>query len=306
MTRILVSEVGPRDGLQSISRIMPLEAKKAWIAAEAEAGVREIEVGSFVPANLLPQMADTAEVVVFAKTIPGLNVVALVPNAKGAMRAVEAGVHAMSIPFSMSETHSIKNVRMDHPAMIEEIRSVAEIAKDAGTHFAVGLSTAFGCTMEGAVNEDDVVRLAERAAEAGAMEFSLSDTTGYADPAQVKRLVRKVRAAVGADKMTTLHLHNTRGLGLANALAGLEEGITTLDASLGGIGGCPFAPGASGNIVTEDMVFMLNSMGYDTGIDLEKLLKVREIVAAALPGEPLYGFTPDAGLTLDYATRAKA
>ena len=306
MTRILVSEVGPRDGLQSISRIMPLEAKKAWIAAEAEAGVREIEVGSFVPANLLPQMADTAEVVVFAKTIPGLNVVALVPNAKGAMRAVEAGVHAMSIPFSMSETHSIKNVRMDHPAMIEEIRSVAEIAKDAGTHFAVGLSTAFGCTMEGAVNEDDVVRLAERAAEAGAMEFSLSDTTGYADPAQVKRLVRKVRAAVGADKMTTLHLHNTRGLGLANALAGLEEGITTLDASLGGIGGCPFAPGSSGNIVTEDMVFMLNSMGYDTGIDLEKLLKVREIVAAALPGEPLYGFTPDAGLTLDYATRAKA
>ena len=306
MTQILVSEVGPRDGLQSISRIMPLEAKKAWIAAEAEAGVREIEVGSFVPATLLPQMADTADVVAFARTIAGLNVVALVPNAKGAMRAVEAGVHAISIPFSMSETHSIKNVRMDHPAMIEEIRRVAEIAKAAGIHFAVGLSTAFGCTMEGAVSEDDVVRLTEQAAEAGAMEFSLSDTTGYADPAQVKRLVRKVRAAVGADKMTTLHLHNTRGLGLANVLAGLEEGITTLDASLGGIGGCPFAPGASGNIVTEDLVFMLNSMGYDTGIDLEKLLKVREIVAAALPGEPLYGFTPDAGLTLDYATRASA
>ena len=306
MTRILVSEVGPRDGLQSISRIMPLEAKKSWIAAEAEAGVREIEVGSFVPATLLPQMADTAEVVAFARTIAGLNVVALVPNAKGAVRAVEAEVHAMSIPFSMSETHSIKNVRMDHAAMIEEIRRIAEIARVADIHFAVGLSTAFGCTMEGAVNEDDVVRLAERAAEAGAMEFSLSDTTGYADPAQVRRLVRKVRAAVGADKMTTLHLHNTRGLGLANALAGLEEGITTLDASLGGIGGCPFAPGASGNIVTEDLAFMLNSMGYDTGIDLEKLLKVREIVAAALPGEPLYGFTPDAGLTLDYATRGKA
>jgi hydroxymethylglutaryl-CoA lyase len=306
MTQILISEFGPRDGLQSTQRIMPLEAKKAWIKAEAEAGVREIEVGSFVPPSLLPQLADTAEVVAFAKTIPNLNVVALVPNAKGAARAAEAGVHAMSIPFSMSETHSVKNVRKTHAEMIGEIKAVAEIAKAADIHFAVGLSTAFGCTMEGAVPEDRVVHLAEAAAEAGAQEFSLSDTTGYADPAQVKRLVHKVRAAVGADRMTTLHLHNTRGLGLANALAGLEEGITTLDASLGGIGGCPFAPGASGNIVTEDLVFMLNSMGYDTGIDLEKLLKVREIVAAAIPDEPLYGFTPDAGLTLDYATRGKA
>jgi hydroxymethylglutaryl-CoA lyase len=306
MTQILVSEVGPRDGLQSTQRIMPLEAKKAWIKAEAEAGVREIEVGSFVPPALLPQLADTDEVVAYAKTIAGLNVVALVPNAKGAARAAEAGVHGMSIPFSMSETHSIKNVRKTHAEMIQEIKAVAEIAKAANIHFAVGLSTAFGCTIEGAVPEDRVVRLAEAAAEAGAQEFSLSDTTGYADPAQVKRLVRKVRAAVGADRMTTLHLHNTRGLGLANALAGLEEGITTLDASLGGIGGCPFAPGASGNIVTEDLVFMLNSMGYETGIDLEKLLKVREIVVAAIPDEPLYGFTPDAGLTLDYATRGKA
>ena len=155
------------------------------------------------------------------------------------------------------------------------------------------------------MSEDAVVRLAEAAVSAGAEELSLSDTTGYADPAQVRRLVRKVKAAVGADMLTTLHLHNTRGLGLANALAGLEEGITTLDASLGGIGGCPFAPGASGNIVTEDLVFMLAAMGYDTGIDLEKLLKVREIVAAALPGEPLYGFTPDAGLPLDFASRGK-
>jgi hydroxymethylglutaryl-CoA lyase len=299
---ILISEVGPRDGLQSIDNIMPLDAKKAWIRAEAAAGVREIEVGSFVPPALLPQLADTAEVVAFAKTLAGLNVVALVPNAKGAVRAIEAGVHGMSIPFSMSETHSIKNVRKSHVEMISEIGIVAGMAKTAGVHFAVGLSTAFGCTIEGPVSEDQVVRLAEAAAEAGAMEFSLSDTTGYANPAQVKRLVRKVRLAVGADKMTTLHLHNTRGLGLANALAGLEEGITTLDASLGGIGGCPFAPGASGNIVTEDLVFMLQAMGIETGIDLPMLLKVREIVAAALPGEPLYGFTPDAGLPLGFAS----
>lgn len=304
MTEILVSEVGPRDGLQSIDRVMPLEAKKAWIAAEAAAGVKEIEVGSFVPPSLLPQMADTAELVAFARTIPGLNVVALVPNAKGAARAAEAGVHAMSIPFSMSETHSLRNVRKDHPAMLAEIAEVARIASGANVHFAVGLSTAFGCTIEGAVSEEQVVRLAAAAADAGAQEFSLSDTTGYADPAQVKRLIKKVRAAVG-DRLTTLHLHNTRGLGLANALAGLEEGITTLDASLGGLGGCPYAPGASGNLVTEDLVLMLNSMGLETGIDLEKLLEVRTILAEALPGEPLYGFTPDAGPMLDYKDRLK-
>ncbi len=302
MTRILVSEVGPRDGLQSIDRVMPLAAKKAWIAAEAAAGVSEIEVGSFVPPRLLPQMADTAELVAFARTIPGLNVVALVPNAKGAARAVEAGVHAMSIPFSMSETHSLRNVRKDHPAMLAEIAEVARIAASAGVHFAVGLSTAFGCTIEGAVSEEQVVRLAAASAEAGAQEFSLSDTTGYADPAQVRRLIRKVRGAVG-DRLTTLHLHNTRGLGLANALAGLDEGITTLDASLGGLGGCPYAPGASGNLVTEDLVLMLNSMGLETGIDLDKLLKVRTILSEALPGEPLYGFTPDAGPMLDYSER---
>lgn len=303
MTAILLSEVGPRDGLQSINRVMPFAAKKAWIQAEAEAGVREIEVGSFVPASLLPQMADTAELVAFARTLPGLNVVALVPNAKGAARAVEAGVHGMSIPFSMSETHSQRNVRKTHAQMIEEIGAIAAIAKAAAVHFAVSLSTAFGCTIEGAVSEDQVVRLAEASVAAGAQELSLSDTTGYADPAQVKRLVRKVRGAVGAEMLTTLHLHNTRGLGLANALAGLDEGITTLDSSLGGLGGCPYAPGASGNIVTEDLAFMLHAMGYQTGIDLEKLMQVRSILAEALPGEPLYGFTPDSGLPLGLEAR---
>ena len=296
---ILVSEVGPRDGLQSIDRVMPTEAKKAWIAAEAAAGVREIEVGSFVPSSLLPQMADTAEIVAFAKTLPGLNVVALVPNAKGAALAIAAGVHGMSIPFSMSETHSLRNVRKDHAAMLDEVRAIVALASDAGTHFAVGLSTAFGCTIEGDVPEDRVVCLAAACAAAGVTEFSLSDTTGYANPAQVRRLIRAVRAEVG-ERLTTLHLHNTRGLGLANALAGLDEGITTLDASLGGLGGCPFAPGASGNIVTEDLVFMLQAMGYETGIDLAVLLRVRDIVAAALPGEALYGFTPDAGLPLGF------
>ena len=304
MTRIHISEVGPRDGLQSIHRVMPLQARKDWIAAEAAAGVSEIEVGSFVPASLLPQMADTDEVVAFARTIKGLAVAALVPNLKGAGRAIAAGVHKISIPFSMSETHSQRNVRKNQAAMLDEIRSIAELVAAQPTtsrpHFEVGLATAFGCTIEGPVSEDKVVRLAAAALGAGAAEVGLSDTTGYANPAQVKRLVRRVKSEVGAAKLNTLHLHNTRGLGLANALAGLEEGITTLDASLGGLGGCPFAPGASGNIVTEDLVFMLQAMGYETGIDLAQLLKVRSIIAAALPGEPLYGFTPDAGLPLGF------
>lgn len=303
MTKILVSEVGLRDGLQSIEDIMPVAARKEWIAAEAAAGVREIEVGSFVSPKLLPQMAATAELVEFAAKIDGLTVVALVPNLKGAQTAIAAGVHAISLPFSMSETHSIKNLRRDHATMLEEIGNVSKAAQESGVHFAVGLSTAFGCTLEGAVAEDSVVRLAEAAVTAGAQELSLSDTTGYADPKQVRRLTRKVKAAVGHDKLTTLHLHNTRGLGLANVVAGLEEGITTFDASLGGLGGCPFAPGASGNLVTEDLVLMLNAMGLETGIDLTKLLAVRSILQRAMPDEPLYGFTPDAGPMLDYEDR---
>lgn len=301
---VTISEVGPRDGLQSVDAVMPTEAKKAWIKAEADAGVSEIEVGSFVPPSLLPQMADTAEIVAYAKTLPSLDVVALIPNLKGAERAIAAGVDKMSIPFSMSETHSINNVRKDHPAMLAEIKAIAELvaAQPEGErpHFEVGLSTAFGCTIEGPVSEDQVARLAEAAMDAGVVEVGLSDTTGYANPAQVTRMVRQIKGAIGSDKLNTLHLHNTRGLGLANVMAGLEEGITTFDASLGGLGGCPFAPGASGNIVTEDLVFMLEAMGIDTGIDLGKLLKVREIIAEALPGEPLYGFTPDAGLPLGF------
>ncbi|NQV94383.1 MAG: hydroxymethylglutaryl-CoA lyase [Sphingomonadales bacterium] len=301
---VTISEVGPRDGLQSVDRVMATEAKKAWIKAEAEAGVTEIEVGSFVPPKLLPQMADTAEIVAFSKTIPDLDVVALIPNLRGAENAIKAGVDKMSIPFSMSETHSINNVRKDHRAMIAEIKAIADLVaqqpEGQRPHFEVGLSTAFGCTMEGPVPDHQIVRLAEAAMEAGVAEVGLSDTTGYANPAQVTRLVRAVKSAIGSDKLNTLHLHNTRGLGLANVMAGLAENITTFDASLGGLGGCPFAPGASGNIVTEDLVFMLEAMGIDTGIDLEKLLKVREIIADALPGEPLYGFTPDAGLPMGF------
>ncbi len=302
---VLISEVGPRDGLQSIKSIMPTEAKKAWIEAEAGAGVREIEVGSFVPPKLLPQMADTAEIVEYARTLPGLTVAALVPNFKGAENAVKAGAHKITLPLSVSETHSQANLRKTHAQVLDEVRKIVELLdslpKDQRPAFEGGLSTAFGCTLEGKVPEGKVVELAVKLIELGCDEVGLSDTTGYANPAQLRRLIRLIWAEIGKDKLTGVHLHNTRGLGLANALAALEEGITTLDSSLGGIGGCPFAPGASGNIVTEDLVFMLDAMGLKTGIDLEKLLKVRDIVAAALPDEELYGFTPDAGLPKGYS-----
>jgi hydroxymethylglutaryl-CoA lyase len=310
-TQVLVSEVGPRDGLQSIRPVMPLEAKKAWIAAEAAAGVTEIEVGSFVPAKLLPQLADTAEVVAYARAIPGLTVAVLVPNLKGAAAAVAAGAHKITIPLSASETHSLKNVRRTHAQMLDEVRGIVALLRslpaERRPRFEGGLSTAFGCTLEGEVPADRVVQLAEQLMQAGCDEVGLSDTTGYANPAQVKDLVRRVRAAVGDHALSGLHLHNTRGLGLANVLAGLEVGITTFDSSLGGLGGCPFAPGASGNIVTEDLVFMLEAMGVRTGIDLAKLLEVRSILREALPDEVIYGFTPDAGLPLGFrpATHAE-
>ncbi len=297
---ILVSEVGPRDGLQNISSIMPTAAKERWILAEAGAGVREIEVGSFVPAKLFPQLADTEEVVQFARKIEGLSVAALVPNLRGAENAARAGAQKISIPFSVSATHLQKNLKRTHAEMLDEVRQIAEMLQGLPAaerpFFEGGLATAFGCSLEGRVDEDAVVRFAEQLMAAGCDEVGLSDTTGYANPAQVGRLVRAVKAAVGDDKLTGVHLHNTRGLGLANALAAIEEGITTIDSSLGGLGGCPAAPGASGNIVTEDLVFMLESMGLRTGIDIEKLLNVRQILRDAIPNEELYGFTPDAGL----------
>lgn len=301
---VLVSEVGPRDGLQSIHSIMPLEAKKAWVSAEAAAGVREIEVGSFVPATLLPQLADTAEVVAHALTIPGLTVAVLVPNLKGARAAVAAGVHKITIPFSASDTHLQKNVRHTPEQMLEETRGIVELLKSLPAKrrpkFEGGISTAFGCSYEGVIPADKVLRLAETLIAAGCDEVGLSDTTGYANPAQVKDLVVRVRRAVGEQAFAGLHLHNTRGLGLANVLAGLEVGVRTFDSSLGGLGGCPWAPGASGNIVTEDLVFMLEAMGLRTGIDIDGLLTVRKILKDALPQEQMYGFVPEAGLPLGF------
>ena len=307
---VLVSEVGPRDGLQSIKTIMPLAAKKQWISALAASGLSEIEVGSFVSPQWVPQLADTADVVAHALTIPDLTVAVLVPNLRGAEAALAAGAHKLTIPFSASETHSLKNVRRTHAQMLDEVRGIVSMIRalpaQRRPRFEGGMSTAFGCTYEGAVPADKVVRLAEQLREAGCDEIGLSDSVGYANPAQIRDLVVRVRKAIGKEAFAGLHLHNTRGLGLANVVAGLEVGVDTFDSSMAGIGGCPFAPGATGNIVTEDLVFMLESMGLRTGVDLAKLLEARKILAAAVPDEELYGYVPAAGLPLGYVAAGSA
>jgi hydroxymethylglutaryl-CoA lyase len=296
-TTILISEVGPRDGLQSVKATMPTADKLRWISALHAAGLREIEVGSFVPARLLLQLADTADVVAHALTLPGLTVLALVPNLRGAEAALAAGVHKITVPVSASPAHSMANVRKSPQAMVEEVRLIdalrRRVAPQVGLEAAI--STAFGCTLQGSVPEDEVIRLALQCAEAGADDVGLSDTTGHANPAQVRRLFMRLRAEIG-NQAGAAHMHNTRGLGLANCLAAFDAGVRTFDASLGGLGGCPYAPGASGNVVTEDLVFMFEAMGIATGIDLARLIAARAPLQAGLPGEPLYGMTPEAGL----------
>ncbi|GGF60542.1 hydroxymethylglutaryl-CoA lyase [Alteromonas lipolytica] len=298
---IEISEVGPRDGLQSIKPIMATADKKRWISALAEAGMPEIEVGSFVPAKILPQLADTAELVAYARSIPDLTVAVLVPNYRGAEGAVTAGAHKITIPLSVSETHSLKNVRRTHAQMLDEVRKIRELINtlpvDERPVFEGGLSTAFGCTLEGNVPESKVISIAEQLIEAGCDEVGISDTTGFGTPNQVTSMTKGIWAAVGKDKLTGIHLHNTRGQGLANVMAALEVGLTTIDSSMAGIGGCPFAPGASGNIITEDLVFLLEGMGLKTGIQFERLMQARQILRDSLPADvELYGFTPDAGL----------
>jgi hydroxymethylglutaryl-CoA lyase len=294
---VLISEVGPRDGLQSVKATMPTADKLRWIDALYAAGVREIEVASFVPARLLPQMADAADVVRHAVTLPGLVVMALVPNRKGAQAALDAGVHKLTMPVSASVAHSLANVRKTPTEMVEEVRAIAELRRAIAPQVKLeaGISTAFGCTLQGLVPEDDVIRLAAQCIEAGADESGLSDTVGYANPAQVRRLFKRLRAELGKHAGAA-HMHNTRGLGIANCLAAWDEGVRTFDASLGGLGGCPYAPGASGNAVTEDLVFMFEAMGVRTGIDIQQLIAARAPLMAGLPGEPVYGMTPEAGL----------
>ncbi len=293
---VLISEVGPRDGLQSVKATMPTADKLRWIDALAAAGLREIEVASFVPARLLPQMADAAQVVQHARRHADVRVMALVPNLRGAQAALAAGAQKLTLPVSASPAHSMANVRKSPEDMVQEVAAVLRLRDELapGVRVEVGLSTAFGCTLQGQVPEDDVLRLAGQLAAIGVDEIGLSDTTGMANPAQVSRLFKRMFQEMGA-LTGAAHMHNTRGLGLANCLAAYESGVRTFDSSLAGLGGCPYAPGASGNVVTEDLVFMFEAMGVSTGIDLDRLMAAREPLRAGLPGEPLYGMTPEAG-----------
>jgi hydroxymethylglutaryl-CoA lyase len=295
--RATIREMGLRDGLQSIATVLPTEHKLEWIRAAYEAGQREIEVGSFVPARLLPQLADTAEVLAFAKTLPGLQASVLVPNLKGAERAIEGDAYLMLVPLSASHAHSLANLRKAPDEVVADIARIRAARDSAGsrTLIEVGLSTAFGCTIQGRVEPAQVLRLVKAVLDAGVDRVSLADTVGYADPAMVKALFELVLPIAG-DRLNCAHFHDTRGLGLANAYAALELGITRFDACLGGIGGCPHAPGASGNVTTEDLAYMLASMGIETGLDFDALLALRARLAQWLEGETLHGTLWRAGL----------
>ncbi|MCW5610523.1 MAG: hydroxymethylglutaryl-CoA lyase [Rubrivivax sp.] len=294
---VVIREVGLRDGLQAIARTVPTAHKLEWVRAAWEAGEREIEIGSFVPPKLLPQLADTAELVAFARTLPGLEVSVLVPNLKGAERAIASGAHSMLLPLSASHAHSLANLRKTPDEVLREIAAIRELRDRTGSRclIEVGLSTAFGCTIQGRVESAEVLRLLRGALDAGAERVGLADTVGYADPRAVATLFAQAFEVAG-DRLACGHFHDTRGLGLANVYAAWQAGVRRFDASLGGIGGCPHAPGASGNVATEDVAYLFASMGVATGLDVDRLLALRERVAGWLEGEPLHGAIWRAGL----------
>ncbi len=293
----ILREVGLRDGLQSLARVVATAHKLEWIRDAYDAGVREIEVGSFVPARQLPQLADTARLVETARSLPGLVTSVLVPNLKGAQRAIEVQADLMLLPLSASRAHSLANLHKAPDDVVAELRAI-RAARDAARSrclIEVGISTAFGCTIQGRVEPGEVLRLLRAALDAGADRVGLADTVGYADPRIVAELFAQAIAIAG-DRFSCGHFHDTRGLGIANVVAAWQAGAARFDASLAGIGGCPYAPGASGNVATEDLAYLFASMGVATGVDIDKLLALRAKVARWLDGEALHGALWRAGL----------
>lgn len=293
----VIREVGLRDGLQSIQTVLSTERKKEWIRDAYAAGQREIEVGSFVPARLLPQLADTAELVAYARTLPGLFVSVLVPNMRGAESAIASEADLMLVPLSASHAHSLANLRKTPDEVVAEVARMRAARDAAGSKMLIegGIGTAFGCTLQGRVEQAEVLRCMQALLDAGADRVSMADTVGHGGPGQVQSLFEQARRIAG-ERFWCGHFHDTRGLALANVHAALQTGVTRFDATLAGIGGCPHAPGASGNASTEDLAFMLDTMDIDTGLDIEALLRLRAKVAAWLDGESLHGALWRAGL----------
>ena len=286
-SRVDVYEVGPRDGLQNELRIVPLEGKLRLIEALVAAGERRIEATSFVSPRWIPQLSDAEEVLKCLPRVPGVTYSALVPNLKGLERARAAGLGEAAVFISASESHSKKNINKSIAQAVSVAGDVTRGALAAGMRVRAYLSVVWGCPYEGTVSLDRVVDLCRRLADMGIYQLSLGDTVGVGVPNQTEEILTAVTRHVPVERIA-LHLHDTRGLALANALVGLSAGVTTFDASIGGLGGCPYAPGAAGNLATEDVVNMLHRMGIETGIDLGKLVEAGE-VAQELIGRKLSG-----------------
>jgi len=303
MTRISLRDVGPRDGLQAASAFLPTEKKIEWFRLAAAAGVPDIEVTSFSSPRLLPQFADAPEVLPAAMAMGGFGVSALIPNRKGAERGFALKAPKLNYVVSASNAHSLSNVGRSTADAVGEFGEIVRLRDHLGvtTELSVGIATSFGCSIAGRVPESDVLRIAEELLSLGAQEISLADTVGYANPRQVARLVKAVMGLAG-DVPLLCHFHDTRGLGLANVLAALDTGVRVFDTSIAGLGGCPFAPGATGNINTEDTAFMLESMGFATGIDIPALLDLRGDVERWLGDERYSGAIARAGLPKTFQT----
>ncbi|MDQ7729049.1 hydroxymethylglutaryl-CoA lyase [Halomonas sp. SpR8] len=276
--KIEINEVAPRDGLQIEARFVVTEDKIRWIDALSTTGLRRIEATSFTSPKAIPNLRDAAEVVTGIQRREGVDITVLVPNVKGTERALACQVDEINLVMSASNSHGLANLRMTLEQSLEQFATILEVTQGSGVFINASLSTAFGCPFEGEIPETRVLELVGKLIDLGIQGITLCDTTGMANPVQVKRLCEAVLGR-WPDTPFTLHFHNTRGMGLANALAAWQAGITRFDASLGGLGGCPFAPGASGNVCTEDLVHMFEAMGVDTGVDLDALLEI----AATLP-----------------------
>ena len=295
--RVSLREVGLRDGLQLVKTFPSTSAKQRWVRDEYAAGVRHFEVGSFLPAKTFPQFVDVREIIGTVAALPGAHGVALVLNERGANEALASGVAEIGSVVSATEEHSQANANRSREAAIANVKRLCEL-RDASAHKPVvcaAISMALGCSIAGPVDPNEVLRLVEKCFEAGVDSVGIADTVGYAGPRQVGDLTRAAVKLAGS-RPICVHLHDTRGMGIANASAALDEGARILDGSLGGLGGCPFAPGATGNVVFEDLVFLCESKGFATGIDIEKLVAVRAILRGEMPNEPLYGGLARAGL----------